>query len=125
MGGRNEPNIINQNVRQASPLFGLLFLLGIALAGPSGILAWSEYNRTLAEQQVQLDKLKAERDVLKNRVALLNPNNVDPDMAGELLRITAWVGDASGRPLTVMQAIWLHAPTGSDGQWVSWREVMP
>jgi cell division protein FtsB len=86
MGGRNEPNIINQNVRQASPLFGLLFLLGIALAGPSGILAWSEYNRTLAEQQVQLDKLKAERDVLKNRVALLNPNNVDPDMAGELLR---------------------------------------
>ncbi len=44
---------------------------------------------------------------------------------GELLRITAWVGDASGRPLTVMQAIWLHAPTGSDGQWVSWREVMP
>ncbi|MCE2842203.1 MAG: FtsB family cell division protein [Novosphingobium sp.] len=86
MGGRNEPNIINQNVRQASPLFGLLFLLGIALAGPSGILAWSEYNRTLAEQQVQLDKLKAERDVLKNRVGLLNPNNVDPDMAGELLR---------------------------------------
>jgi len=86
MGGRNDPNIINQNVRQASPLFGLLFLLGIALAGPSGILAWSEYNRTLAEQQVQLDKLKAERDVLKNRVGLLNPNNVDPDMAGELLR---------------------------------------
>lgn len=86
MGGRNEPRIINQNLRQASPLLGLLFLLGIALAGPSGVLAWSEYNRTLAEQQAQLAKLKAERDVLKNRVALLNPNNVDPDMAGELLR---------------------------------------
>ncbi len=86
MGGRNEPNLINQNVRQASPLFGLLFLLGLALAGPSGILAWSEYNRTLSEQHAQLEKLKAERDVLKNRVALLNPNNVDPDMAGELLR---------------------------------------
>lgn len=86
MGGRNEPNLINQNVRQASPLFGLLFLLGIALAGPSGILAWSEYNRTLAEHHTQLEQLKAERDVLKNRVALLNPNSVDPDMAGELLR---------------------------------------
>lgn len=86
MGGRNEPNIINQNVRQASPLFALLFLLGLALAGPSGILAWSEYNRTLAEKHAQLERLKAERDVLKNRVALLNPNNVDPDMAGELLR---------------------------------------
>jgi cell division protein FtsB len=73
-------------VRQASPLLGLLFLLGIALAGPSGILAWSEYNRALAEKQAQVEKLKAERDVLKNRVGLLNPENVDPDMAGELLR---------------------------------------
>ena len=86
MGGRNEPKILNQNVRQASPLVGLLFLLGIALAGPSGIMAWSDYNRALAEKERQVAKLKAERDVLKNRVALLNPNNVDPDMAGELLR---------------------------------------
>ncbi len=86
MGGRNEPKILNQNVRQASPLVGLLFLLGIALAGPSGIMAWSDNNRALAEKERQVAKLKAERDVLKNRVALLNPNNVDPDMAGELLR---------------------------------------
>jgi cell division protein FtsB len=86
MSGQSEPKIFNQNLRQASPLLGLLFLLGVSLAGPSGILAWSEYNRTLADQQVELDKLKAERDVLKNRVVLLNPNNVDPDMAGELLR---------------------------------------
>jgi cell division protein FtsB len=86
MGGRGEPRIINQGVKQVSPLFGLLFLLGIALAGPSGILAWSEYNRTLAEQQAQLAKLRAERNELKNRVALLNPKNVDPDIAGELLR---------------------------------------
>jgi cell division protein FtsB len=86
MGGRNEPKIANQNVRQASPWFALLFLLGIALAGPSGILAWSDYNRTLDEKQQQLAGLQAERDELKNRVALLNPRNVDPDMAGELLR---------------------------------------
>ena len=86
MGGRNEPKIANKNVRQASPWFALLFLLGIALAGPSGILAWSDYNRTLDEKQEQLTRLQAERDELKNRVALLNPRNVDPDMAGELLR---------------------------------------
>ena len=86
MSGRSEPKIFNQNVRQASPLVGLLFLLGIALAGPSGILAWSDYNRALAEKEQQVAKLKDERDVLKNRVVLLNPNNVDPDMAGELLR---------------------------------------
>ncbi|MFM6951134.1 MAG: FtsB family cell division protein [Novosphingobium sp.] len=86
MGGRNEPRIFNQNVRQASPLLGLLFLLGIALAGPSGVLAWSDYNRELAEKQAQVQKLKTERDVLKNRVALLNPDSVDSDMASELLR---------------------------------------
>ena len=70
MGGRGEPRIINNNVRQVSPL----------------ILAWSEYNRTLAEQQAELARLRAERDELKNRVALLDPRHVDPDMAGELLR---------------------------------------
>lgn len=86
MGGRGEPRIINNNVRQVSPLIALLFLLGIALAGPSGIVAWSEYNRILAEQQAELARLRAERDELKNRVALLDPRHVDPDMAGELLR---------------------------------------
>ncbi len=86
MVGWNEPRIVNNNVRQVSPLVALLFLLGIALAGPSGVLAWSEYNRTLGEQQEELAQLRAERDELKNRVALVNPRNVDPDIAGELLR---------------------------------------
>ncbi len=86
MGVRPGSGIIRQNLRQAAPMLGLLFLLGMALAGPSGVMAWSEYNRTLAEQQAQLEKLKAERDVLKNRVTLLNPDNVDPDIAGALLR---------------------------------------
>jgi hypothetical protein len=48
-----------------------------------------------------------------------------PGADGELLRITAWVGDASGRPITVMQAVWRIDPAGLGGQWVSWREVMP
>ena len=86
MGGRGEPRIVNNSARQVSPLVALLFLLVIALAGPSGVLAWSDYNRTLSEQQVQLAQLRADRDEMKNRVALLNPRNVDPDIAGELLR---------------------------------------
>jgi cell division protein FtsB len=86
MGGRGETRIVNGNVRQASPLVALLFLLAVALIGPSGVMAWSDYNHTLTEQQAELKQLKAERDELKNRVALLNPQNVDPDIAGELLR---------------------------------------
>lgn len=48
-----------------------------------------------------------------------------PSPDGVLLRITAWVGDATGRPWTVMQAVWQIDPSGSGGQWIGWREVMP
>ena len=59
---------------------------GLSLAGPSGLLAWSENNRLLAERHTEIELLTLERDELRNRVALVDPNHVDPDMAGELLR---------------------------------------
>jgi cell division protein FtsB len=58
----------------------------MALVGPSGFLAWSDNNRLLAERQAEVKQLIAERDVLKNRVALLDPRNTDSDLAGQLLR---------------------------------------
>lgn len=64
----------------------LLIMGAWVLIGPSGLLAWSENNRLLAERQKELAQLQAERTELKNRVALLNPNKVDPDIATELLR---------------------------------------
>lgn len=64
----------------------LLVMGGLVLAGPSGIIAWSENNRLLAERQGELKQLQIQRDELKNRVALVDPRHVDPDMAGELLR---------------------------------------
>ncbi|WP_345719562.1 FtsB family cell division protein [Qipengyuania qiaonensis] len=59
---------------------------GLAIAGPSGLLAWSENLRLLDQREAQLAELEAERSALKNRVALLNPDAADPDMVGELLR---------------------------------------
>ena len=64
----------------------LLLLGGMAIAGPSGLLAWSENNRLLTQHQNELAQLRAQRDDLKNRVALLDPRHADPDLAGELLR---------------------------------------
>lgn len=64
----------------------LLVMGGWALFGPSGLMAWSENNRMLGERQKELKQLSVQRDELKNRVALLDPNHVDPDMAGQLLR---------------------------------------
>ena len=64
----------------------LLVLAGMALAGPSGLLAWSENRRLLEERQQEVKALSAERAQLRNRVALLDPRHTDPDLAGELLR---------------------------------------
>ena len=69
--------------------FALMFLLAlgaVALAGPSGLLAWGENRHLLTQRQAELARLTAERDELRNRVALLDPRQADPDLAGELLR---------------------------------------
>ena len=64
----------------------LLFLAGMALAGPSGILAWSENLSVLDQRNAEIAKLAAQRDELQHRVALLDPSHADPDLAGELVR---------------------------------------
>ena len=37
-------------------------------------------------RQKEVQQLTAQRDELRNRVALLDPRHADPDLAGELLR---------------------------------------
>ena len=64
----------------------LLVMGALVLFGPAGILSLSENNRLLADRQNELQQLSVQRDELKNRVGLLDPNHVDPDMAGQLLR---------------------------------------
>jgi cell division protein FtsB len=64
----------------------LLLLGGLALAGPSGVLAWGENVALLEQREAQIATLATERDELKNRVALLDPDHVDPDLSGELIR---------------------------------------
>lgn len=75
-----------EKLAQAGALAFLLFLGGMALAGPSGVLSWGENLSQLEQRQAQIAALEAERAVLENRVALLDPAHVDPDLAGELVR---------------------------------------
>ncbi len=86
MGGRGKPKLAKEQLTQALALSCLLLMGGMSLVGPSGVMAWSENSRLLAERKKEVNQLIAERDELRNRVALLNPNGVDPDMAGELVR---------------------------------------
>jgi cell division protein FtsB len=75
-----------EKLTQLGALGVLLLLGGLALAGPSGLLAWGENVALLEQRQEQIAHLAAERDELKNRVALLDLNHADPDLVGELLR---------------------------------------
>ena len=86
MNFSTESKLRKQSLSEGLALGCLLVLAGLVLAGPSGVLSWSENHRLLEQRQVQIKVLAAERDELRNRVALLNPRNTDPDLAGELLR---------------------------------------
>ncbi|MFT4026522.1 MAG: septum formation initiator family protein [Novosphingobium sp.] len=83
---RSEPKLQKESVTQGVALACLLLLGGIAIVGPSGILSWSEHRRLLEQRQQEIVQLTAERDAIRNRVARLDPRQVDPDLAGELLR---------------------------------------
>jgi cell division protein FtsB len=67
-------------------LVALLALAGIAVAGPTGLLAWSENVTALGLREAEIARLSAERDALRNRVQLLDPEAADPDLASELVR---------------------------------------
>jgi cell division protein FtsB len=85
---KGDADILTRRERktQLLALGTLLFLGGMALAGPGGLLAWGESNALLAQRHAQIAQLTAERDQLKNRVDLLNPDHADPDLSGELVR---------------------------------------
>jgi cell division protein FtsB len=70
----------------AAALVALLLIAAYALLGPTGILAWAEYRGEIVERSKELAALQKERDALLNRQRLLDRDNVDPDLAGELMR---------------------------------------
>lgn len=83
---RHQPKIVKESITQGLALAVLLVLAGFAIAGPSGLLAWSDNQRLLEQRRTELAQLREERARLRNRVDLLNPRHADPDLAGQLLR---------------------------------------
>jgi cell division protein FtsB len=67
-------------------LVALLLIAAYALLGPTGIIAWTDYKQALNERTIELAELEKKRDALRNRQRLLDRENVDPDLAGELMR---------------------------------------
>ncbi len=73
-------------LKRVLALGALLLLAGFAVAGPTGLLAWSENAEALAARKADIAQLTLKRDGLRNRVMLLDPEAADPDLASELVR---------------------------------------
>ena len=84
--GGTQQQAAREKLTRLGALGFLLLLGGLTLAGPYGLLAWGENIALLEQRQAQIASLQEERAELENRVALLNPDHVDPDLATELLR---------------------------------------
>lgn len=76
----------NDHLKQGAALAVLLVLAVLMIAGPTGLLAWSENSQALEQRDTEIERLTEKRDALKNRVDLLDPEGADPDLIGELLR---------------------------------------
>lgn len=76
----------SEQLRQFAALAVLLVLTGLAIAGPTGLLAWSENATELEARKAEIAELTARRDALRNRVMLLDPQAADDDLASELVR---------------------------------------
>ena len=75
-----------QAIAPGIALVALLAIAAYALLGPTGVLAWGDYRQRLEVQKVELARLQKQRDALRNRVELLDPKAVDPDLVSELVR---------------------------------------
>ena len=73
-------------LKRMAALGALLLLSGFAVAGPTGLLAWSESAAALESRNAEIAKLTEKRDGLRNRVMLLDPQAADPDLASQLVR---------------------------------------
>jgi len=75
--------------RAALPALGLTIVAvfgAYAVLGRNGLLAYGEYQRQLVKREHDYVLLDKRRTILKNRVALLDPDHANPDMVDEMVR---------------------------------------
>lgn len=71
---------------QALIVLALIVLAALGLAGPYGVLAWSENKALLKQREERIERLEQERAELDNLVERLDPQAADPDLVTELIR---------------------------------------
>jgi len=72
------------------PVLGILVITYFAyhvVNGERGLFAWWQLRERIVTAKAQLTKVSAERETLENRVRLLHPESLDPDMLEERARV--------------------------------------
>jgi cell division protein FtsB len=85
-GGRTPLKLIRRAAWPAAGLLIICYFVGAAVVGENGVMAWGDYRRAKTERSATLAQLQADRARLQHRSDLLDPSNVDPDLADELIR---------------------------------------
>lgn len=78
---------LGQAVPQALAVAAVAYFAFHAIQGDRGLLAYKRLSEELRETQVLADKVAAERQRWENRVSLLRPEGIDPDMLEERARL--------------------------------------
>ncbi len=80
--------------RRARHILGPVLWLAIAgyfsyhaVSGERSLLVWLQLNQQITEARNTAQSLAGERWIIEKRVALLRPDNLDPDMLEERVRI--------------------------------------
>ena len=74
----------------AGPVIGLSVLAYFGyhvMHGERGLNAWWQLQERISTAQIVLNDIQATRKVLENRVRLLHPDSLDPDMLEERARV--------------------------------------
>jgi cell division protein FtsB len=85
-GAKSLLNLARSVVWRAFGVTVVVFFAAYALFGANGVLAWGDYSARLKMRTTELAQLQRDQAQLAHRVALLNPNNANPDMVDELVR---------------------------------------
>ena len=81
----------------AVPFFGVSVTIYFAyhiFQGDRGLLAWWQLQKQVVKAEATAQSTGGKRSYLENRVKLLNPHSLDPDMLGERARLMLNFGHA-------------------------------
>lgn len=72
----------------AAGLCAIAYFAYHGINGDRGLIAWRALEQRVQTERAELARVQAERQLLEQRVQLLNPQSLDPDMLDEWARRT-------------------------------------